>query len=124
MGTPWRHGYANAAGYTPAGADLDDDDPTNRIDEGKFLRVTAELHGPPRRNDKTARAMSAYPVQARGLGAKNQSPDFKVGKVDRSVAETAEVGANVGAPVEAPVGGSSGIDRLTYGLRAVVTVPV
>ena len=69
---------------------------------------------------KTAHAMSDYPVQARGLGAKNQSPDFEVGKVDRSVAETAEVGANVGVAVRAPVGGSSGIDRLTYGLRAFV----
>ena len=117
-GPPGAPDDANAASYTPAGADLDDDDPANRIDEGKFLRVTAS-YTDGQGDMKMAREMSAYPVQARGLGAKNQSPDFKVGKVDRSVAETAEVGANVGAPVEAPVGGSSGIDRLTYGLRAV-----
>ena len=82
--------------YTPDGADLTnnpvdttDDDP---IDEGKYLRVTAtytDTNGA----DKTAHATSTYPVQARGLGAKNQSPDFEGDKVDRSVAETAEVGA-------------------------------
>ena len=107
--------------YTPDGAALDDDDPANRIDEGKYLRVTAsytDRHGA----TKTARATSTYPVQARGLGAKNDSPDFEGDKVELSVAETAAVGANVGAAVRAPVGGSSGIDRLTYGLRAVVTI--
>ena len=111
-------------GYTPTGADLtdnpgvtDNDDP---IDEDKFLRVTAEYRDT-NGEDKTARAMSAYPVQARDLGAKNDSPDFKGDKVELSVAETAEVGANVGAAVRAPVGGSPGRDRLTYGLRAVVT---
>ena len=108
--------------YTPDGANLDDNLDTNDtpIDEGKFLRVTARYTD--REGDtKMAREMSAYPVQARDLGAKNQSPDFEIGKVDRSVAETAAVGANVGAEVRAPVGGSSAIDRLTYGLRAVTT---
>ena len=32
---------------------------------------------------KTARMMSAYPVQAAGLGATNQSPDFDGDKVER-----------------------------------------
>ena len=120
-GPPGGPDKANAASYTPVGANLDDETDTNddAIDEGKFLRVTANYMD--REGDmKTARAMSDYPVQARGLGKKNQSPDFEIGKVDRSVAETAEVGTNVGVAVRAPVGGSSGIDRLTYSLRAVV----
>ena len=50
-----------------------------------------------------ARMMSANPVQAEGLGAKNQSPDFVGEKVERSVAETAEVGDDVPGPVVATV---------------------
>ena len=69
---------------------------------------------------KTARAMSAYPVQAAGLGAINESPDFEGDKVDRSVAETAEVGDDVPGPVVATVVARSDTDILTYGLRAVV----
>ena len=64
--------------------------------------------------------MSAYPVQARGLGAKNQSPDFVGAKVERSVAETAEVGDDVPGPVVATVKAPSSTDILTYGLRAFV----
>ncbi len=107
--------------YTPDGADLTnnpgdttDDDP---IDEGKVLRVTAsytDTNG----QDKTAHAMSANPVQARGLGAKNESPDFEGDKVERSVAETAEVGDDVPGPVVATVVAPSSTDILTYGLRA------
>ena len=88
-------------------------------DEGKYLRVTAsydDRHG----STKTARMMSAYPVQAAGLGANNESPDFDGAKVDRSVAETAEVGDDVPGPVVATVVASSDTDILTYGLRAVV----
>ena len=62
--------------------------------------------------------MSANPVQARGLGAKNQSPDFEGDKVERSVAETAEVGEDVPGPVVATVVAPSDTDILTYGLRA------
>ena len=106
------------ATYEPDGADLttpatDDDDP---VDEGKYLRVTVrytDTHGA----DKTAHEKSDYPVQARGLGAKNQSPDFVGDKVERSVAETAEVGDNVGAVVKATVVAPSSTDILTYGLR-------
>ena len=107
----------NTATYEPDGAALDDDDPLNRIDEGKYLRVTAsytDRHG----DTKTARAMSANPVQARGLGEKNQSPDFDGDKVERSVAETAEVGDDVPGPVVATVVAPSSTDILTYGLRA------
>ena len=68
---------------------------------------------------KTARAMSAYPVQAAGLGATNESPDFDGAKVERSVAETAEVGDDVDDPVVATVVARSDTDILTYGLRAV-----
>ena len=63
--------------------------------------------------------MSAYPVQAAGLGATNESPDFEGEKVDRSVAETAEVGDDVDGPVVATVVARSDTDILTYGLRAV-----
>ena len=92
--------------YTPAASD-----------ETKYLRVTASYTD--REGDtKTARMMSAYPVQAEGGGRENGSPDFVDEKVGRSVAETAAVGANVDAAVTAPVGGSSAKDTLTYGLRA------
>ena len=104
--------------YTPAGADPNDDDPANRIDEGKYLRVTA-TYTDNNGSNKTAHAMSANPVQAHGLGAKNQSPDFEGAKVDRSVAETAEVGDDVPGPVVATVVAPSSTDKLTYGLRAV-----
>ena len=80
-----------------------------------------ELHGPPWRYQDGACDVDLHGAGA-GLGAKNQSPDFEVGKVDRSVAETAEVGADVETPVRAPVGGSSAIDRLTYSLRAVADI--
>ena len=112
-------GTGDLDSYIPAGADLTDDEPDNDtpIDEGKYLRVTAsytDRHG----DTKMARAMSANPVQARGLGAKNQSPDFVGAKVERSVAETAEVGDDVPGPVVATVKAPSSTDILTYGLRA------
>ena len=110
--------------YIPAGADLTnnpgnttDDDP---IDEGKYLRVTV-TYMDENGADKTARAMSAYPVQARGLGKKNQSPDFEGDKVELSVAETAEVGDDVPGPVVATVVAPSSTDILTYGLRTFIT---
>ena len=84
-------GDQNQNSYTPDGSD-----------EGKFLRVTASYTG----EDglaKTVHAMSAYPVQAQGLGEKNQSPDFDGDKVELSVAETAEVGDDVPGPVVATV---------------------
>ena len=107
--------------YTPAGAALvDDTDPANRIDEGKYLRVTA-TYTDREGATKMAHAMSRYPVQARGLGEKNQSPDFEGDKVDLSVAETAEVGDGVPGPVVATVVAPSSTDILTYGLRAFDT---
>ena len=66
--------------------------------------------------------MSANPVQARGGGDLNGSPDFLKDKVDRSVAETAAVGANVGTAVTASVESTNSKDTLTYGLRAVMEV--
>ena len=86
-------------------------------DATKYLRVTAR-YTDHEGADKTARMMSAYPVQAAGLGATNQSPDFAGEKVDRSVAETAEVGDDVPGAVEATVRAPSDTDILTYGLRA------
>ena len=121
--------------YTPDGANLDDDQDTNDtpIDEGKYLRVTAR-YTDANDSNKTARAMSDNPVQARDLGRKNQSPDFEGDKVELSVAETAEVGDDVPGPVVATVVAPSSTDILTYGLRAFdedgdlgntgVTVPV
>ena len=90
----------------------------NASDEGKYLRVTATYTD---RNgaDKTARMMSANPVQATGGGAENGSPDFVDEKVDRGVAETADVGDDVGLPVTASVDSTNTKDTLTYGLRAV-----
>ena len=99
---------ADMAEYTPVTSDAT-----------KYLRVTAtymDRHGA----DKTERMMSAYPVQAAGLGATNQSPDFDGDKVELSVAETAEVGDDVPGAVEATVRAPSDTDILTYGLRAVV----
>ena len=66
--------------------------------------------------------MSANPVQAVLLGATNQSPDFDGAKVERSVAETAEVGDDVPGAVVATVVAPSDTDILTYGLRAVTGV--
>ncbi len=100
---------ANSDQYIPADSDAAG---------SKYLRVTAsytDTNG----SDETARAMSVNPVQAEGLGENNQSPDFDGDKVERSVAETAEVGANVPGPVVATVVAPSATDILTYGLRAV-----
>ena len=88
---------------------------------GRYLRVTASYaDGESEGGDdlKMARMMSANPVQAEGLGKKNQSPDFKGDKVERTVAETAEVGDDVPGPVVATVVAPSNTDILTYGLRA------
>ena len=91
------------------------------LHESRHLRVTAtytDRHG----SEKTAREMSANPVQAGGLGATNQSPDFDGAKVERSVAETAEVDDDVPGAVVATVVAPSDTDILTYGLRAVTVV--
>ena len=95
--------------------------PENTATVGRYLRVTASYtDGESKMDDdpKMARMMSANPVQAAGLGAKNQSPDFVGEKVERSVAETAEVGDDVPGPVVATVRAPSSTDILTYGLRA------
>ena len=107
--------------YIPDGANLDDnlDDNDIPIDEDKYLRVTAS-YTDREGATKMARAMSAYPVQAWGLGEKNQSPDFEGDKVELNVAETAEVGDDVPGPVVATVVAPSSTDILTYGLRAFV----
>ena len=99
---------ANSGEYTP-----------NADDATRYLRVVASYtdhHG----SGKTARMMSANPVQAAGGGSENGSPDFVDEKVDRGVAETAAVGANVGTAVTASVESTNTKDTLTYGLRAVV----
>ncbi len=91
------------------------------LHESRHLRVTAtytDRHG----SGKTAREMSANPVQALLLGATNQSPDFDGAKVERSVAETAEVDDDVPGAVVATVVAPSDTDILTYGLRAVTGV--
>ena len=100
----------DTATYTP---DASDASPP------KYLRVTATYTD--RNGDtKTARMMSANPVQAQGGGGLNGSPDFLKDKVDRSVAETAAVGANVDTAVTASVESTNSKDTLTYGLRAVM----
>ena len=85
----------------------------------RYLRVTATYtdgHGA----NKKARMMSANPVQAVNGGLENGSPDFVDDKVDRGVAETADLGDDVGLPVTASVESTNTKDTLTYGLRAVV----
>ena len=106
-GTAPGDGY-DSESYTPAASD-----------ENKYLRVTARYTD---RNGagKTARMMSAYPVQAAGLGANNESPDFDGAKVELRVEETAEVDDDVDDPVVATVVARSDTDILTYGLRTFV----
>ena len=104
-------GAATEVSYTPGD--------TATVD--RYLRVTAsytDAETEPGDDPKMARMMSANPVQAEGLGKKNQSPDFKGDKVERTVAETAEVGDDVPGPVVATVVAPSNTDILTYGLRA------
>ena len=97
--------------------------PEDTATVGRYLRVTASYMDGESNVDqkKMARMMSANPVQAEGLGATNQSPDFVGEKVERSVAETAEVGDDVPGPVVAKVRAPSSTDILTYGLRTFVT---
>ena len=101
-------GGANSAEYKPADSDV-----------GKYLRVTASYTDRESDDPKMARMMSANPVQAADLGRKNESPDFDGAEVERSVAETAEVGDDVPGAVVATVVAPSDTDILTYGLRAV-----
>ena len=105
----------NKDAYIPAASDASP--------RPKYLRVTAtytDRNG----NNKTARMMSANPVQAADGGRENGSPDFVDEKVDRGVAETADVGDGVGLPVTASVESTNRKDTLTYGLRAVRAVDV
>ena len=99
-------GVGNQEGYEPAATGT----------EGRYLRVTASYTVGA--EEKMVHAMSVYPVQAAGLGATNQSPDFVGDKVELSVAETAAVGDDVPGPVVAAVRAPSDTDILTYGLRA------
>ena len=107
-------GTATGESYTPG----------DTATVGRYLRVTASYRdGESEVGDgqKMARMISANPVQAEGLGATNQSPDFVGEKVERSVAETTEVGDDVPGPVVAKVRAPSSTDILTYGLRTFVT---
>ena len=102
---------ATGESYTPGGTAI----------VGRYLRVTASYMDLESGADtKMARMMSANPVQAEGLGKTNESPDFVGEKVERSVAETAEVGDDVPGPVVATVTAPSSTDILTYGLRTFV----
>ena len=96
--------------------------PVDTATVGRYLRVTGRYMDDESQDDrKMARMMSANPVQAEGLGATNESPDFVGEKVERSVAETAEVGDDVPGPVVVKVRAPSSTDILTYGLRTFVT---
>ena len=85
--------WGDAPGGTPTTASYTPD----ATDANKYLRVTAS-YTDSSGGTRMAREMSANPVQAEGGGDLNGSPDFEKDKVDRSVAETAAVGANVGHP--------------------------
>ena len=111
-------------GDAPGTASIESYTPGDTATVGRYLRVTASYtDGESDVGDdpKMARMMSANPVQAEGLGATNQSPDFVGEKVELSVAETAEVGDDVPGPVVATVRAPSSTDILTYGLRTFVT---
>ena len=102
-----------------AGTATDDRYEPGDSDEGKYLRVTA-TYTDGTQEATMARMKSAYPVQAEGGGALNGSPDFDGETVERTVAETADVGDDVGLPVTASLRpGDASKDRLTYSLRAV-----
>ena len=85
--------------YTPVAADV-----------GKFLRATASYTDPQRAN-KSANGVSANPVRA--MPTNNVAPVFSANAASRSVAENAEMGANIGTPVTATDANS---DTLTYSL--------
>ena len=113
----WRAGEGaddNSESYTPAEAMNTQDADTDRI-----LRATVTYEDGEGADMKTARAVSAKPVQAAGGGFENGSPDFLKELESRSVRETAAVDARVGAAVGASVDTRSTKDTLTYGLRAV-----
>ncbi len=111
-------------GDAPGAATGESYTPEDTATVGRFLRVTARYTDEAGDDPKMARMMSANPVQAKGLGAKNQSPDFVGEKVERTVAETAAVGDDVPGPVVATVRAPSSTDILTYGLRAFTTEDV
>ena len=105
-------------GNAPGAATTVSYTPEDTATVGRYLRVTASYTDSESVVDddtKMARMMSANPVQAEGLGATNQSPDFVGEKVELSVAETAEVGDDVDDPVVATVVARSDTDILTYG---------
>ena len=89
----------SGASYTPLAADL-----------GKFLRATATYTDPQRAN-KSANGVSANPVRA--VPGTNSAPVFSANTATRSVAENAEMGANIGTPVIAT---DADTDTLTYTL--------
>ena len=107
-------------GVAPGAGNTTESYTPDTTDVNKYLRVTASYRdrSGEAEIDMMAREMSANPVQAARDGADNGSPDFVDEKVDRGVAETAAVGANVGAPVTASVDSPNLKDTLTYGLRA------
>ena len=78
--------------YQPGGAALNDDDPLNRIDAGKFLRVTAMLHRKHREageeDQDGACRCRPMPVQARGPRRKSERVTLTLteDKLERSAA--------------------------------------
>ena len=116
----------NTNAYTPGKEDA----PSTITDFNDYLRVVAIYSDGTDSgvvdDDTTAtfneltgdrvRVRSLYVVQAAEDGYANSSPDFRHEELERSVAETANVDANVGAPVRVVTGGNGGKDRLTYEL--------
>ena len=90
---------SSGASYTPVAADV-----------GKFLRATAS-YTDPHRGNKSANGVSDHPVQA--ATTSNVAPVFSANSATRSVAENAEIGANIGTPVIAT---DADTDTLTYTL--------
>ena len=101
-------GGTTSASYTP--------ELIRRSRRSRYLRVTATYTA---MATKTVHAMSAYPVQAAGLGATNESPDF-VRVIRSSEVWRRPLRWAMTSPVRLwPRWGPSDTDILTYGLRAV-----
>ena len=114
---------ATTATYEPK---VDDADTTpDESDVGKYLLVTAiyddghsESYPEDTDDDKTAFGISANPVRADVSDEDNNSPDFTLNKITRTVPEDTAVGDPVGRPVV--VDTNEDPDILTYELVQTV----
>ena len=117
-------GGANSDTYIPQGDDADTEDVELTVDEGKHLLVTASYtDGESEADDdpKMAFGISANPVRADVSDEDNNSPDFTLNKITRTVPEDTAVGDPVGRPVV--VDTNEDPDILTYELVETTSDP-